>query len=65
MFHASLFALLGVMFVLFAFAAGRADLLVIAVPTGLLALWMGDASFKAGRGALRRRRAESTTDGRR
>ena len=65
MFHASLFALLSVMFALFAFAAGRAGLLVIAVPTGLLALWMGDAAIRAGRGALRRRRADTTTDGRR
>lgn len=64
MFHASLFALLGAMFVLFAFAAGGAGLLVVAVPSGLLALWMGDASFRAARAAVRRRQAGTTTDGR-
>ena len=68
MFHAALFALLGGLFLLFAFSAGRADLLLIAVPAALMALWMGDSAFRAGRGALRKRRATrtgtSTTDGR-
>lgn len=64
MFHASLFALLGGMFVLFAFAAGRADLFVIAVPAGLLAAWMGDASLRSWRMARRRARLGKTTDGR-
>ena len=67
MFHASLFALLGGLFLLFAFSAGRADQFVVAVPAALLALWMGDSAFRAGRGSLRRRRATRTstkTDGR-
>jgi hypothetical protein len=68
MFHASLFALLGGLFLLFAFSAGRADQFVVAVPAALMALWMGDSAFRSGRGALRRRRATRTgtgTDGRR
>ncbi|MCW2962355.1 MAG: hypothetical protein JWM25_1781 [Thermoleophilia bacterium] len=66
MFHATLFALLGAMFCLFAFAAGRADLLVIAIPAGLMALWMVDSAVRSARGALKRRRSNSTTtDGRR
>jgi hypothetical protein len=67
MFHASLFALLGGLFFLFAFSAGRADQFVVAIPAALLALWMGDSSYRAGRAALRRRRATRTgtgTDGR-
>ena len=60
MFHAVLFALLGGLFLLFAFSAGRADQFLIAVPAGLMALWMCDSAFKAGRGALRRRRTART-----
>ena len=66
MFHASLFALLGGLFLLFAFSAGRADQFVVAIPAALMALWMVDSAIRAGRGALRRRRATrtGTTDGR-
>lgn len=60
MFHASLFALLGGLFLLFAFSAGRADQFVVAVPAALMALWFGDSAFRSGRGALRRRRAART-----
>jgi hypothetical protein len=69
MFHATLFALLSGLFVLFCFSAVGADQFVVAVPAGLMALWMGDSAVRSGRGALRRRRAgdpgtSSTTDGR-
>jgi hypothetical protein len=65
MFHTLLFALLGSMFCLFAFAAGRAGLLVIAIPAGLMALWMVDSAVRSARGALNRRRRDgTTTDGR-
>jgi hypothetical protein len=60
MFHAALFALLSGMFLLFAFSAGRADQIVVAVPAVLMALWMGDGAFRAGRGARRRWRATRT-----
>ena len=61
MFHASLFALLSGLFLLFAFSAGRADQFVVAVPAALMALWMGDGAFRAGRGAQKRRRAARTS----
>ena len=67
MFHTFLFALLGTLFLLFAFSAVGADQLVVAVPAALMALWMGDASLRAGKGAIRRRHATRTgtsTDGR-
>jgi hypothetical protein len=65
MFHAILFALLAGLFVLFASGAARADQFVVAVPAALLALWMGDSAVRSGRSAMRRRRANTTTDGRR
>ena len=60
MFHTSLFALLSGMFLLFAFSALRADLLVVAVPSALMALWLGDTSLRSGRAVVRRRRARRT-----
>jgi hypothetical protein len=60
MFHACLFALLGGLFLLFAFSALGADQLVVAVPAALMSLWMGDSAFRAGRGAFRKRRATRT-----
>lgn len=69
MFHAALFALLGGLFLLFAFSAVRADQFLIAVPAALLALWMEDGAFRAARGAHRRRananRTDSNADGQR
>jgi len=65
MFHAALFTLLGGLFCLFAFQAAGAGLLLIAIPSGLLALWMVDAALRSGRGAIRRRRAATNADGRR
>jgi hypothetical protein len=61
MFHASLFALLSGLFLLFAFSAGRADQFVVAVPAALMALWLGDGAVRAGRGAQKRRRAARTS----
>ena len=63
MFHASLFALLGGLFALFAFSAGRADQFVVAVPAALMALWMGDSSVRSARAVLKRRRATRTGTG--
>ena len=60
MFHATLFALLSGLFLLFAFSAGRADQFVVAVPAALMALFMGDVAFRAARGVRRRRRATRT-----
>ena len=69
MFHATLFALLGGLFLLFAFSAVRADQLVIAIPAAFLALWMGDGAVRAARRARRTARARRTgsteADGRR
>jgi hypothetical protein len=66
MFHASLFALLAAMFLLFAFSAGRAGQLVVAIPAALLALWLVDGAVRAWRGARRARanRTGSNADGR-
>lgn len=65
MFHVTLFALLAALFLLFASGAAGAGQFVVAVPAALLALWMGDAAVRSGRSAMRRRRANTTTDGRR
>ena len=61
MFHAALFALLGGLFALFAFSAGRADQFLVAVPAALMALWMGDGAIRAARGARRKARANRTS----
>ncbi|MCW2925693.1 MAG: hypothetical protein JWM98_3097 [Thermoleophilia bacterium] len=60
MFHATLFALLSGLFLLFAFSAARADQIVVAVAALLMALWLGDFAFRAGRGVRRRRRSNRT-----
>lgn len=65
MFHALLFTLLCGMFVLFAIGAGGAGQPVIAAPAALLALWLGDAAFRSGRSAVRRRRTDRTSTDRR
>lgn len=64
MFHASLFAFLTALFSLFAYSAARADQLIVAIAAGLLALWMLDTSVRSVRGVIRRRRTQTTTDGR-
>jgi hypothetical protein len=63
MFHATLFALLTGLFLLFAFSAGRADQFLVAVPAALMALWMADSAVRAARGARRRRRARRPGSG--
>lgn len=42
MFHIALFSSITTMLALFAFATGRADHWIVAVPAALLALWSGD-----------------------
>jgi hypothetical protein len=60
MFHASLFALLTALFLLFAFEAGRAGQPVVAISAALIALWLGDGARRSVAGVLRRRRADAT-----
>lgn len=64
MFHAALFALLGGMFLLFAFSAGREGQWLIAVPAAAMALWLADGAVRAA-GRVRRARANGTESNRR
>lgn len=59
--HLSLFALLAVLFSLFAFAAARADLWIVAIPAAIGAVWFCDLVRLSARGVLRKRAARNGT----